>query len=45
MIVKSKAHLTQEGINRIKELRLNLNKYPEDLNNARLSQETDSNQI
>jgi len=44
MKVKSKAHLTQEGINLIKELRSKLNKYSEskiDSDNACLSHETD----
>jgi len=41
--VKSKAHLTQEGINQIKELRLKLNKYSVeevDYNDTCLSHET-----
>jgi len=44
MKVKYKAHLTQEGINLIKELRSKLNKYSEskiDSDNACLSHETD----
>jgi hypothetical protein len=43
MKVKSKAHLTQEGINQITELRLKLNKYSDELNlnNACLSHNTD----
>jgi hypothetical protein len=30
LLVNSKAHLTSEGLNRIKELRYKLNKYPKD---------------